>query len=93
MHYIINELKKFEEYEELIAIIILALCVLAGNIFLITHAIMHEPIVILYYPIAYLLTYLTPWLFNFSKYDDATIKIMARCFIVIIFGGILGLNT
>lgn len=86
-------MKKFKEYEEFIAIMILALCVLAGNIILIVHAIMHEPIVILYYPIAYLLTYLTPWFFNFSKYDDATIRIIARCFIVIIFGGILGLNT
>lgn len=86
-------MKKIKEYEELIPIIILALCVLAGNIFLITRAIMHEPIVILYYPIAYLLTYLTPWFFNFSKYDTVTIRIIARCFIVIIFGGILGLNT
>ena len=86
-------MKKIEEYEELIAIIILTLCVLAGNIFLITHAIMHEAIVILYYPIAYLLTYLTPWLFDFDKYDNAAVRICARCIVIIIFGAILGLNT
>ena len=84
-------MKKFEEYEEFIAIIIFALCILAGNIFLITHAIMHEHIVILYYPIAYLLTYLMPGLFVFSKYDSAAVKIRTRCIVIIIFGAILGL--
>lgn len=87
-------MKKFEEDDKkLIAIIILALILLGGNIALITDAIMHEPLELLYYPIAYLLTYLTPWLFNFSKYDGAAIRIIVRCFIVIILGGILGLNT
>lgn len=84
---------KFKKNEESIAIIILALIVLAGNILLIAHAIMREPIVILYYPVAYLLTYLTPWFFNFDKYDNAAVRISARCFIVIIVGGALGLNT
>lgn len=47
---------------------------------------------ILYYPIAYLLTYCMPWLFTKTfKYDEPIVKIFCRLSIVILFGAIMGI--
>lgn len=44
---------------------------------------------ILYYPIAYLLTYCMPWLFTKDfKYEEPIVKIFCRLCMVILFGGL-----
>lgn len=78
--------------EELTIIILIPTILLIGNLLLISKA-FKEPEVLLYYPIAYLLTCLTPWLFNFDKNEEAGVKITARCLVVILFGCVLGLAS
>ena len=85
----------FSKKEEKFGWLLGAILLLYGNariIYISLTSTNEDKYLILYYPIAYLLTYCMPWLFSEDfKYSEPIIKIIARLAMVFLFGGMLGI--
>lgn len=85
-------IKRFEDIEDIIGIILTVFFIIWGNcriIYVSLTSTNEDKYLILYYPIAYLLTYCAPGLFTRSfKYEKPINKIFTRLFVVIFIGGL-----
>lgn len=86
--------EKMDKIGNTIFVILVVLCVLFGNDRIIYTSLIStsdsmDKYLILYYPIAYLLTYCMPWLFSKDfKYEKPIFKMVCRLCMVIFFAGI-----
>ena len=76
--------------DKIIGIVIVGLCVIIGNIRLLYWAITDCIWLLLYYPLAFILTYIPNYIFikDAFKYDDFSISFICRSIVVICFAGI-----
>lgn len=85
-----NKKSLFERIEDNISIFLLIFFVIWGNgriIYTSLTSTNEDEYLILYYPIAYLLTYCMPGLFSKNfKYEEPIVKIFCRLSMVIFFG-------
>lgn len=87
-----NKKSLFERIEDNISIFLLIFFVIWGNgriIYTSLTSTNGDEYLILYYPIAYLLTYCMPWLFPKDlKYEDSIVKIFCKLAVMIFFGSL-----